>query len=91
MYDYAGECFRVGIPSKSGVSGGIVGVVPGQFWYRVFSPALDAKGNSVRGIRVFQKLSDKFGLHVYEGGSKKANIRAHLLPYEAKFDSCAMR
>ena len=69
MYDYAGEwAYRVGIPAKSGVGGGIVGVVPGQFGIGIFSPPLDAKGNSVRGIKVCQELSDKFGLHCFESG-----------------------
>lgn len=69
MYDYAGEwAFRVGIPSKSGVGGGIVGVIPGQFGIGVFSPPLDAKGNSVRGIEVFEELSLRFGLHAFDSG-----------------------
>ncbi len=69
MYDYAGEwAYRVGIPAKSGVGGGIVGVIPGRFGIGVFSPPLDAKGNSVRGIRVFKDLSQRFGLHVFESG-----------------------
>jgi glutaminase len=67
MYDYAGEwAYRVGIPAKSGVGGGIVGVVPGQFGIGIFSPPLDSKGNSVRGMKVCQKLSEKFGLHCFE-------------------------
>ena len=67
MYDYAGEwAYRVGIPSKSGVGGGIVAVIPGQFGIATFSPPLDAKGNSVRGIRAFQDLSSRFGLHAFE-------------------------
>jgi glutaminase len=69
MYDYAGEwAYRVGIPSKSGVGGGIVGVVPGQFGIGIFSPPLDAKGNSVRGILACQELSERFGLHAFESG-----------------------
>ncbi len=65
MYDYAGEwIYRIGMPSKSGVSGGIIGVLPGQMAIAVFSPPLDARGNSVRGIRVFNDLSDDFGLHL---------------------------
>lgn len=81
MYDYAGEwAYRVGIPSKSGVSGGIVGVVPGQFGIGVFSPLLDVKGNSVRGIQVCQELSDRFGLHIFESGFPGQSIRDLLAP-----------
>lgn len=69
MYDYAGEwAYRVGIPSKSGVGGGIVGVIPGHFGIGIFSPPLDAKGNSVRGILACQELSERFGLHAFESG-----------------------
>lgn len=69
MYDYAGEwAFRVGIPSKIGVGGGIVGVIPGQFGIGIFSPPLDAKGNSVRGILTCRELSERFGLHAFESG-----------------------
>ena len=67
MYDYAGEwAYRVGIPSKSGVGGGIVAVIPGVAGISVFSPPLDAKGNSVRGIKVCAELSERFGLHAFE-------------------------
>jgi glutaminase len=79
MYDYAGEwAYRVGIPAKSGVAGGIVAVVPGQVGIGVFSPLLDAKGNSVRGIRVCSELSRRFGLHVFES-SKPAETLADRL------------
>ncbi|HET9064109.1 MAG TPA: cyclic nucleotide-binding domain-containing protein, partial [Candidatus Binatia bacterium] len=47
--------------------GGIIGVLPGQMAVAVFSPPLDARGNSVRGIRVFEDLSNDFGLHMFQG------------------------
>lgn len=81
MYDYAGEwAFRVGIPAKSGVAGGVVAVVPGKFGIGVFSPRLDAKGNSVRGVRLCQELSSRFGLHAFEFGGTGESLSAELSP-----------
>lgn len=63
-YDFAGEwIYHVGLPAKSGVSGGIIAVLPGQLGIGVFSPPLDERGNSVRGIRVCQELSRSLDLH----------------------------
>jgi glutaminase len=65
MYDYAGEwLYNVGMPAKSGVSGGVIAVLPGQLGIGVFSPRLDARSNSVRGIEVCQALSRHFDLHL---------------------------
>ena len=67
MYDHAGEwAYRVGMPAKSGVSGGIVAVKPGQFGIGVYSPGLDAAGNSSRGVAALTLLADEFGLHLLE-------------------------
>jgi glutaminase len=66
MYDFAGEwAYRVGIPAKSGVSGGVLAVVPGKLGIGVFSPGLDAYGNSVRGTAVCEEISERLGLHVF--------------------------
>ena len=52
MYDYAGEwIYRVGIPAKSGVGGGIIAALPAQLGLGTFSPRLDDHGNSVRGLK----------------------------------------
>lgn len=67
MYNYAGQwAYEVGIPAKSGVSGGIIAVVPNQVGIAVFSPLLDVHGNSVRGIRVCEELSRHFELHMFD-------------------------
>ncbi|HEY8171788.1 MAG TPA: glutaminase A [Dehalococcoidia bacterium] len=65
MYDYAGSwLYRVGMPAKSGVSGGVIAVLPGQLGIGVYSPRLDAFGNSVRGVAACETLSREFGLHL---------------------------
>ncbi len=64
MYDFAGEwVYSVGMPAKSGVGGGIVAVLPGQLGIGIFSPRLDPRGNSVRGVKVCMDLSRDFSLH----------------------------
>ena len=61
MYDYAGHwAYDVGVPAKSGVGGGIVGVVNRQIGIASYSPLLDRKGNSVRGVGAFKSLREKF-------------------------------
>jgi glutaminase len=66
MYDFAGEWVRrVGVPAKSGVSGGIMASVNRQLGFACYSPRLDAQGNSVRGIRFCTDFSDELGLHVF--------------------------
>jgi glutaminase len=77
MYDSSGEwAYRVGMPAKSGVGGGITAVAPGKLGIGTFSPPLDAKGNSVRGIQVCQELSKEFGLHPFNVASPPRNLSA---------------
>lgn len=66
MYDSSGEfAVRVGIPSKSGVGGGIVSVVPGKMGIGVFGPSLDKRGNSVAGVAVLEELSKELSLTIF--------------------------
>jgi len=63
------------MPAKSGVSGGIIAVIPGQIGICVFSPPIDGQGNSVRGIRVCQEISNEFQLHAF---NNRTNVRSVL-------------
>jgi glutaminase len=73
MYDYAGEwIYRVGIPAKSGVGGGIIAALPSQLGLGTYSPRLDSHGNSVRGLKVCEALSAHFDLHLF---NRSGNVR----------------
>ncbi len=75
MYDAAGDWLTtVGIPAKSGVAGGLIGVLPGQVGIAVFSPRLDQHGNSSRGVRVFERLSADMGLHLMEAPESARSV-----------------
>ena len=67
MYDFSGEfAFTIGLPAKSGVSGGLMVVVPNVLGLCTWSPPLDALGNSVRGIAFCRELVRRFNFHNYD-------------------------
>lgn len=66
FYDEAGEfSFRVGLPGKSGVGGGIVAIHPGVYAVTVWSPRLNPKGNSVIGMKALELLTTKTGYSIF--------------------------
>ncbi|MEZ9516947.1 glutaminase B [Vibrio splendidus] len=66
LYDGAGEfAYRVGMPGKSGVGGGIIAIVPGEMTIAVWSPELDASGNSLAGTQALELLSERIGRSIF--------------------------
>jgi len=66
MYDGSGEfALTVGFPAKSGVGGGVMGVIPRKMGIAAFGPALDKRGNSVAGVKALELLSKELNLSIY--------------------------
>lgn len=79
MSDYSGtwSC-TVGIPAKSGISGGIMLIVPNVMGIAIYSPKVDEKGNSVRGVEFCKKLAEVFSLSIFDQMMRtgdKVNLR----------------
>ncbi|MFD3525811.1 glutaminase A [Streptomyces sp. NPDC058653] len=73
MYNASGDwLLRVGLPAKSGVSGGLIAASPARFGLAVHSPPLDPMGTPVRGVAVLRELSTRFGLHLMRRSSRTA-------------------
>ena len=71
MYDTAGEwAFRVGLPAKSGVSGALFVVVPGQFGLAVYSPRIDSHGHSYRGREAVELITKKLNANIFKSEIK---------------------
>lgn len=66
FYDESGDfAFRVGMPGKSGVGGGIVAIIPGRLSIAVWSPGLDTFGNSALGIETLERFTTRLGISIF--------------------------
>ncbi|MBB2956147.1 glutaminase A [Pseudoclavibacter helvolus] len=70
LYEASGEwLYEIGMPAKSGVSGGLVTIAPGKGGFASYSPRLDDAGNSVRGIKAARHLSNELGMNLFASGT----------------------
>ena len=91
MYDYSGEfAYKIGIPSKSGVGGSILTVVPGVMGCATFSPKLDDFGNSFRGLRFLELLSSNFNYHILDQKSINPSCLQKNISIENMINSAAI-
>lgn len=87
MYDGSGRfADEVGLPAKSGVSGGVIMIAP-DYAVAVFSPRLDEAGNSVRGVEVCRRVSEEFGLHPHAARGQELDSVRHALAGQVALSS----
>lgn len=68
FYEHSGDwMFTSGLPAKTGVGGGIMGVLPGTFGIAAFAPRLDGSGNSVKAQKALRYIMNRLGANVYNG------------------------
>ncbi len=88
MYNYSGQfAFNVGLPAKSGGSGILMLVVPNVMGVALWSPPLDANGNSVRGVQFCQELVSLYSFHRFDNVGAQSNHKVD--PTFKKYESAS--
>ena len=85
MYDILGEfAFKIGIPSKSGVAGAIMVIIPNVMGIVTWSPSLDSIGNSSRGIEFCKEFGKTFNFHIFGNVVNEDRINPTEYTYHSK-------
>ena len=75
LYDYSGEfAFKIGIPSKSGVAGAVMIVIPNVMGIVTWSPKLDEIGNSVKGVEFCKLFGEKYNFHIFDNSNDDTKL-----------------
>ena len=75
MNDYSGQmAYRIGLPAKSGITGGLMVVIPNVMGIGLYSPAIDEHYNSVKSLEFIDQLVEQFSFHQYEPLRNRASI-----------------